>query len=154
MSATILLEELAREQLGYELVPHPRTETAVDEAVALGVEQDSVGKTLVLTGTDGFARALIPSSHRLDLHKARTVLGGGKVHLASEAGLASAYPMFELGAVPPVGGPKDPLIVDRRLVEKDWIVVEAGTHEESIRLRTSDLIGLERTQVADLCQDD
>lgn len=83
------------------------------------------------------------------------MLGRGKhVHLASEDALAAAYPMFELGAVPPIGGPADPVIVDQRLVVEPWIVVEAGTHEDSLRLKTADLIELGRARVADLCEEE
>ena len=76
------------------------------------------------------------------------------VELATEAALAGAYPEFELGAVPPLtGGDGDRILVDRRLCENEWVVLEAGTHEQSLRLRTSDLIELTDARLADLSQD-
>src|SRR5688572_20439745 len=88
----------------YELLPHAHTESAAAEAEALGVPPADVAKTLVVATPEGYLRAVLPASERIDLHKLREVTGGGKkkVHLASEEDLARDYPEFELGAVPPV----------------------------------------------------
>jgi Ala-tRNA(Pro) deacylase len=140
----------------YELLPHEHTESAVAEARALGLPPDDVAKTLVLTTPSGYARAVLPAARRIDLRKVRELLGAGKkkIHLASEEHLARDYPEFELGAVPPFGGPRDDeVIVDRRVAERESVVVEAGTHDESIRIRTSDLLGVTKAQVADICED-
>jgi prolyl-tRNA editing enzyme YbaK/EbsC (Cys-tRNA(Pro) deacylase) len=60
--------------------------------------------------------------------------------------------MFELGAVPPVGGPAgDRILVDRRLAARESVVFEFGAHDESIRLRTTDLLRLTHADVVDLC---
>jgi prolyl-tRNA editing enzyme YbaK/EbsC (Cys-tRNA(Pro) deacylase) len=86
------------------------------------------------------------------LHKVRELLGDGKrTRLATESELASVYPMFELGAVPPFGGPAgDQVIVDRRLVEGESIVLEAGSHSESVQMSTADLLAVTGATVADL----
>jgi len=44
-----LIRQLDDEQIAYELIPHRRTETALAEADALGVEPRQVAKTIVLT---------------------------------------------------------------------------------------------------------
>ena len=150
-----LVGVLERGQIGYELLEHPTTMTAGDEAAALGVPRAQVAKTLVLAGDSGYVRAVLPGSERLDLHKVRELLGEGKARrLATEEELAGTYPMFELGAVPPFGGPSgDRTIVDRRLVEQDAVVLEAGSHSESLRLATSDLLSLTSATLADICAD-
>lgn len=81
-------------------------------------------------------------------------ISGKKVHLATEDDLARDYRDFELGAVPPLGGPEDPVIVDEGLADRDSVVLEAGSHERSIRLKTADLVRLSRAQVADICQEE
>lgn len=99
-------------------------------------------------------RAVLPASDRLDLGKLREILGTKDVELATEAILVGAYPEFELGAVPPLtGGNGDRVLMDRRLRENDWVVLEAGTHEQSLRLRTSDLVELTDARLVDLSQD-
>jgi prolyl-tRNA editing enzyme YbaK/EbsC (Cys-tRNA(Pro) deacylase) len=96
----------------FELLPHVRTESAVAEAEALSIAPADVAKTLVVTTPDGYVRAVLPASERIDLRKLRKIRGGGRkqVHLASEEQLARDYPEFDLGAVPPIGGARrDPV---------------------------------------------
>jgi Ala-tRNA(Pro) deacylase len=149
-----LIDELERASIAYELIDHARTTTAAAEARALAVAPHEVAKTVVLMTPEGFLRAVLPASHRLDLDKLREILGTKDVELATEAVLAGAYPEFELGAVPPLtGGDGDRVLVDQQLSENEWVVLEAGTHEQSLRLRTSDLVELTRARLVDLSQD-
>ena len=64
------------------------------------------------------------------------------------------YSDFELGAVPPFGGREDHVLVDERLAGRDSVVVEAGSHERSVRLKVADLVRLTSAQVADICRDE
>jgi Ala-tRNA(Pro) deacylase len=148
-----LTELLEREGIRYELLPHRHTESAGDEAEALGVDPHEVAKTVVLRSGRHFVRAVIPACDRLDVHKLRQLLNAQMhPHLAHEEELASAYPTFELGAVPPVGGPVgDRVVVDRRLADRETIVIEAGSHDESVRLATTDLLVLAHAAIGDLC---
>jgi prolyl-tRNA editing enzyme YbaK/EbsC (Cys-tRNA(Pro) deacylase) len=140
----------------YERLPHPRTDTATAEADALGISAAEVAKTLVVTTPDGYLRAVLPASERIDLGKLRAARGGGHkktVHLASEADLTRDYPEFDLGAVPPAGGRRDPVVLDRRLAARESVVLEAGSHEESIRVLIADLLRVTDAEVADICAD-
>lgn len=138
----------------YELLAHRRTETAAAEAEALGLDPQDVAKTLVLSTPAGYVRAVVPASERIDLHKVREHAEGGKrIHLASEEDLERDYRDFELGAVPPFGGRRDPVLVDSRLAERESVVVEAGSHEQSLRIRTADLLRLTEAEVVDLSQE-
>lgn len=144
--------KLTRELVPHELIPHQRTQTAAEEATALSLPAWEVAKTVVLVTSDGYVRAVLPASERLDLHKARRLLKDGKTRLASEAELALAYPSFELGAVPPIGGPVgDRVVVDKHLTFHESVVFEAGTHSESLRLKTTDLLLVAEAEIADLC---
>jgi Ala-tRNA(Pro) deacylase len=141
--------------VAYEVLAHAHTETAADEAQALGIEPADVAKTLVVKTSDGYVRAVIPASHRLDLHKLRQSVGGGrhKVHLASEDDLRADFPEFELGAVPPFGGQQNPVVVDARIAQRESIVLEAGSHDESLRIAAADLVRATGAQVADISED-
>jgi Ala-tRNA(Pro) deacylase len=152
--ATPFTEALERAGIGYELLVHPPTATAAAEAAALGLAPETVAKTIVLTSGEGNIRVVLPASERIDMRKLREALGGAKeLHLLSEEHLAREYPAFELGAVPPAGGRADAVILDQRLAERDTIVVEAGTHDHSVRLSPRALLSLTAAQVADLCRD-
>jgi Ala-tRNA(Pro) deacylase len=153
-------EELTRvlDEAGvrYELLPHPRTESAAAEADALGLAPADIAKTLVVATPEGYVRAVLPASERIDLHKLREVTGGAKkkVQLASEQDLARDYPEFDLGAVPPIGGGRrDPVVLDTHLAALDAIVVEAGSHERSVRMPSADLRRITNAEVADICAD-
>jgi Ala-tRNA(Pro) deacylase len=136
----------------FDVLDHAHTERAADEAAALGIAPEEVAKTLVLVAPTGNVRAVLAASERVDVRKVAAVLGvgGKKVHLASEDDLARDYSDFELGAVPPFGGPDDDVLVDEELAARDSVVLEAGTHERSVRLKAADLVRLTKAQVADI----
>jgi Ala-tRNA(Pro) deacylase len=150
---TSFLEEAG---VDFDVLEHVHTERAADEAAALGIGPEEVAKTLVLVAPSGNVRAVLAASERIDLHKVAAVLGvgGKKMHLASEDELARDYPDVELGAVPPFGGREDQVIVDERLAGRDSVVLEAGSHNRSVRLKTVDLMRLARAQVADICREE
>ncbi len=128
MSATEFTRELRRAQVDFDLISHRHTESAYAEALEVGLLE--VAKTIVVTTNRGYVRAVLPAGKLLDLQKLRALLGAGKeIRLASEEELAGAYPMFELGAVPPFGGPTgDRAVLDRSLAVRESIVLEAGSH--------------------------
>ena len=153
-STRSVLEEAG---IAFEPLAHARTETALAEARALGVAAATVAKTVLVKTPTGCLRAVLPATGRLDLAKVRHFVGLGKgdLRLLSEDELALEYPEFELGAVPPFGGAHaDRVLVDRRLVGHEQVVLEAGTHEDSLRLASSDLVRVTRADVVDICQDE
>ncbi|MFZ1879638.1 MAG: YbaK/EbsC family protein [Gaiellaceae bacterium] len=149
----ILVDELEHSGVSYDLIRHPPTKTAREEARALHVSPSQVAKTIVLVSPNGIVRAVVPASSRIDLRKVRAILQAPDVRLATEQELAGAYPDFELGAVPPFAlGNGDKVIVDVRLCFCDEVLLEAGTHEQSLRLQTSDLLELADASLADICE--
>jgi Cys-tRNA(Pro) deacylase len=154
MGQAKLLAALEEAGVSYEVLAHERTERALAEAEALGVVAADVAKTLVVSTPAGYVRAVLPAAGRIDFAKLAEVLGTPKkqLHLATEEALERDYGEFELGAVPPFGGRRpDPVVVDRHTAERDSLVIEAGTHTESLRLATADLVRLTEAQVADIC---
>jgi len=151
-AATGVLESTG---VSFELLQHTAIQSAMAEAEVLGLSPAEVAKTVVLTTPTGYVRTVLPASERIDLHKVRDVLGGGKhVHLATEEELARDYPEFDLGAIPPFAGcRREPVLVDSHLAEREWIVLEAGSTTESVRIRIGDLVWLTRAKVVDICQD-
>ncbi len=149
--SSALIEVLEASDVSYELIPHRPTMTAAAEAHAVGVDPGHVAKTLVLTSDDGFVRAVLPASQRIDLRKVEAVLARD-VSLASERVLAGAYPEFELGAVPPVGGARDLVLVDRRVSDAGYVVFDAGCHDQSLRMSSRELIDVAGARVVDICE--
>jgi Ala-tRNA(Pro) deacylase len=146
------VERLKDDRIAFEVLPHRRTMTATSEARALGVLSQAVAKTVIARDDEGACvRAVVPASMRLDLVALANVLGAKRATLVSESELVSAYPQFELGAVPPFGGPAgDRVVVDRRLAEHEYVVLEAGVHDTSLRLRTADMLTAAGAELADI----
>ena len=150
----VLAEVLDEAGVRYEVLDHERTETAAAEAAALDMPPRVVAKTVVVGTGGGNVRVAVPASERVDMHKLRDLLGGGKeIHLLTEDDLARAYPEFELGAVPPIGGREDAVVIDERLTTQKHVVLEAGSHERSLRLDPADLVAVSRATTADVCVD-
>lgn len=78
---------------------------------------------------------------------------GKELHLLTEEALGEDYSEFELGAVTPLGGRDDQVIVDRRLADLGRIVFEAGSHDRSVRVSTSELVSATGAHVADVSAD-
>jgi Ala-tRNA(Pro) deacylase len=141
----------------YELLHHDHTERAAAEALALGLPPDEVAKTLIVATPTGHVRAVVPASRRIDMRKLADVIGEGRkqLQLMSEEEMRRAYPDFELGAVPPLGGPSDDaVVVDSAVAGRESVVFEAGSHDDSVRLQTADLIRLTDARVADIARED
>ena len=150
----VLTEALESAGVDYEVLEHAPTDRAADEAKALGLSPSEVAKTIVVTTGDQSFRVLLPAADRIDMHKLRDVLDAGKdLHLLNEEALRQEYPEFDLGAVPPLGGRGDSVIVDRRVADHESIVFEAGAHDRSVRVDASELVTATRARVADVCVD-
>ena len=157
MAASALTDALDAAGVEYEVIPHAHTETAADEARALGIPADDVAKTLVVETPQGNVRAVLPASERISTAKLAEVLDERRkaIQLVPEESLRSDYAEFEYGAVPPIGGAhQDRVIVDTHVAGHDSIVLEAGSHDESIRMATDDLIRIAGAKIAEICADE
>jgi Ala-tRNA(Pro) deacylase len=94
---------------------------------------------------------VMPAPDRVDLKKAKRVIGAREVTLASEEKFADLFPGCERGAEPPFGNLFDmPVYAEARLAEDDEIVFNAGTHVEAIRMTYEDFERLVKPRVEDL----
>lgn len=141
---------LTEHDVPFELVEHDVTYTALAEAREAGVVADDVAKAVVLHTADGYALAVIPASAKLDLEKARAVIGSD-AEPASEAELAVLFPDHELGAIPMFGrgAPKSELI-DEHLLGHEALLCNAGDHRHSVLMSSDDFVSLTSAQIADL----
>ena len=147
-------EFLERQGVPYEVVEHVRTQTAAADARAAGLPPAEVAKTVVLRDQNAVRLAVLPASHRLDLHKVKGELGSGDLRLVTELEMASELGDFEVGAVPPFGPMFHALeLVDRRLLDHDRILCGGGDHEHGVLVDPHDLVRAAQARVADICED-
>ena len=146
------LEVVLKEQgVGYERWSHRPTFTAQGLAEAEHVSGYKVAKPVIVRGGRGYAMCVIPACTRLNLRRVAEVLQEFNVRLATESEMAELFPECELGAEPPVGkifGMKT--IIDQRLHEDDYILMQAGSHTEALKMRRTDWERLCDPVVADI----
>jgi Ala-tRNA(Pro) deacylase len=145
---------LESESVPYEIVEHERTQTAAEEAAATGMSPADVAKTVVLRDDEGVRLAVIPASHRLDLHKVKRELGSKGLRLVTEQEMAGEFSDLEVGALPPFGPMFHALeLVDERLLEHDRILCGGGDHEHGVLVDPRDMARAGQARIADICED-
>ncbi|HEX2411493.1 MAG TPA: YbaK/EbsC family protein [Solirubrobacteraceae bacterium] len=145
---------LDAQQVSYEVVDHRPTFSAAAEARASGAEPREAAKTLALHDRGGYRMAVIPASHRLDLGRVRELLGAtSHLRLATEAELERDFPMFDVGAMPPLA-PMVPMpeILDVHLLYHERILCAGGDHGHALRLDPRDLLRVCEPRVAAICE--
>lgn len=122
----------------YEHDPHARGygEEAADK---LGVSQDRVFKTIVLSTDRGLAVAVVPVSTQLDLKAVARALGTKKADLAAPA-LAERSTGMVVGGISPIGQRRSlPTVIDESATEQPTIFVSAGRRGLDLELEPTAL---------------
>ncbi|HEV8681507.1 MAG TPA: YbaK/EbsC family protein [Actinomycetota bacterium] len=137
---TTVREFLEQRGVPFEVIPHDRAYTSIDEARALGISADEVVKTVVLDTASGHALAVIPGSRRLHMRLVRKAVGDNRAKFADEDEMERDFPDLELGAFPPLGSMFGaPTYVDPEVFTHETVVFGAGSQKESVKVRTEDL---------------
>ena len=137
---SLVTEYLTGRGVTFEVVPHGRTLTSLQEARELGVTADEVLKTVALRTRGKYLLAVVPASRRLDLRLVRETLEDPGVRLASEAELAADFPGYELGALPPLGSLLGvPMLVDPEVLGHETVLFAAGLETESVQVAAGEL---------------
>ena len=137
---SLVTEHLDERGVPFEVIPHRRAFTSIQEARELGVAADEVLKTVALRSQGKYVLAVVPASRRLDLRLVRQTLEDPAARLASEAELGADFPGYELGALPPLGSLLGvPLLVDPEALDHETVLFAAGTETESVRVRAGEL---------------
>jgi Ala-tRNA(Pro) deacylase len=139
MLATRLKEFLRKNNVNFETIVHPNVYTAQGVAAATHTPGKEFAKTVILNVDGAFAMAVLPAADVVDLALLEKDLGAAKVRMADECEFASLFPDCEVGAMPPFGPLYNlPVYADETLAEDDWIVFNAGSHREAIRMAFQD----------------
>lgn len=154
-SRTRLKEHLRDHGVSFDVVGHARSESAAAEAQAVNLPAEQTAKTVVLRTPGGYRFAVICGSDRLDLHKAAEAFGVGRHQLrfASEADMATSFPVYEVGAIPPIGPDTPAELIDLRLLDYGQVLCPAGDHEHSLLVDPLDIVRVAGARPVDLRQD-
>jgi len=155
MSVSRRLDEyLKQNHVVYHHARHAQAFTAQGVAAAEHISGKEVAKTIVFKVDGQFVLVVLPALWKVNLNALRDQLPSRNVELASEKEIARLFPDCRVGAMAPFGNLYDlPVYVDKTLTEDSEIVFNAGTHEDTIRMKYEDfekLVHLEIISVAAL----
>lgn len=136
--------------VGYEVEHHPPAFTAQEVAAVEHLPGRMFAKPVMVLADGRLIMAVLSANRRLDLDKARKVLGSEHVRLAREEEFAPVFEDCERGAEPPFGQLYGvPVYLDEDL-PTDEIVFNAGSHTETMRMSMTEYLGLVHPTRADL----
>jgi Ala-tRNA(Pro) deacylase len=128
---------------------HPPAFTAHDVAVAECMPIHDLAKVVVYSGDNGYGMLVLPGDHVADLNEVRRLLGLSEIRLATESELIEVFPDCEVGAMPPFGNLFNmPVLVDETIATAKFIVFNAGTHQDVLRMSAADFHKLVNPLVA------
>ncbi|HEU5246230.1 MAG TPA: YbaK/EbsC family protein [Candidatus Udaeobacter sp.] len=145
-----LIDCLDANKVSYEVLRHPEAVTAQRIAQAEHVKGRHHAKVVMVKSGDQHLMMVLPADHQIDLEKVEKAVGKA-VSLDREQEFKSLFPDCAIGAMPPFGNLYGlPTYVDKDLAEQDYIVFEAGTHTDAIKMSYRDYKKIVQPKVNDL----
>ncbi len=140
---------LKKQKVKYEVLAHRTVYTAYDLAQTLKKKLSEVSKTLVVKLDKGHAILVLPASRQVDFKALKKVLGVKKVEIDKEKVMVKLFKV-KPGALSPFHGvmAKLPVYIDKALMKAQKTVVQVGSFEESIHLKTKDLLKIVEGKLA------
>ncbi|MDY1004397.1 Cys-tRNA(Pro) deacylase [Curtobacterium sp. CFBP9011] len=136
---------LALERAGVPFTPHvyehheSATNFGEEAAAALGLREEQVFKTLVVSVDGDLAVAIVPVADRLDLKAIAAAVGGKKASLADPT-LAERRTGYVVGGISPVGQKtRIRTVLDASASDHPTIFVSGGRRGFDIELSPADL---------------
>jgi Ala-tRNA(Pro) deacylase len=145
-----LIDCLDDNKVGYEVLQHPEAVTAQRIAQAEHIKARHHAKVVMVKSGEQHLMTVLPADHQIDLEKVARAVGKA-VSLATEQEFKSLFPDCATGAMPPFGNLYGlPTYVDQHLAQEDYIVFEAGTHTDAIKISYRDYERVVKPRVEDL----
>jgi Ala-tRNA(Pro) deacylase len=147
-TATWIRNELDQQGIAYEERHHPDAYTAQEVAQREHFSGHRVAKVVAIMADGHPIELVLPASRRVMLEWVGRLLRAGEVRLATEAELEQSFPDCELGAIPALRHWHGvDVIMDGYLCVPGDILIEGGTHRDSIRMRFEDWFRLVQPRV-------
>jgi Ala-tRNA(Pro) deacylase len=145
-----LMECLNDAKVQYEVLRHSEAVTAQRIAEAEHVKGRHQAKVVMVKSGDQHLMVVLQADHQIDLEKIEKVIGEA-VSLDKEDEFKSLFPDSAIGAMPPFGNLYNVITyVDKDLAAQDYIVFEAGTHTDAIKMSYRDYEKIVNPKVEDL----
>jgi Ala-tRNA(Pro) deacylase len=150
MSAKDKFESYLRDNgVEFEAHSHPEAFSAQKVAAFEHVSGKQLAKPVMVVCDGDLVMAVVPAHEKVELGRFKTAAGAGDARLAREDEFAPRFPDSDPGAQPPFGNLYDvPTYVDESLTKQQTIVVQAGTHTDTVTLSYTDYERLVTPKVA------
>jgi Ala-tRNA(Pro) deacylase len=141
---------LEKNQVRYEVGYHERVYTSQEIAAAIHVPGKELTKVIMVKADGKMVMLVLPASYRVDTKKLKKVFKCKRLGIAKEKDFEELFPDCEIGAMPPFGNLYNLEVwVDQILAEDEFIVFQAGSHVETLRIKYSDYARLVSPKVGD-----
>ena len=145
-----LIDCLNDNKVRYEILHHPEAVTAQRIAQAEHVKGRHHAKVVVVKSGEQHCMVVLSADRQVDLKKVGKAIGK-TASLDREEEFKSLFPDCATGAMPPFGNLYGlPTYVDERLAQEEYIVFEAGTHTDAIKMSYRDYEKIVKPRVEDL----
>lgn len=143
-----LKEYLDQHKVKYQVITHSPAFTAQEIAGKAHVPGKELAKVVMISIDGEITMAVLPASHIVDLNRIKEVTGAQHIELTPESDYKDLFDESEPGAMAPFGNLYNmKVFVATALTEDKYIVFNAGTHQELVRLSYKDYENLVKPQV-------
>lgn len=143
---------LKTEGVEYEVNVHTEAYTAQEIAARQHVPGKMLAKVVILKSGETLSMVVISANCKVDFLKAKDIFNAPDIKLATEDEFKSKFPGCEVGAMPPFGnlyGMK--VYVDPELAENEYMVFNAGSHVETVKMKYADFERLVNPEKIEIC---
>ena len=145
---TRIKDYLDKENVSYQHCVHRTAYTAQEVAAEEHIPGKLMAKAVIVKVDARFVMAVLPATAKVDLAALQDSLGAKEIRLATEFEFTGLFPDCEVGAMPPFGNLYGlPVYVEESLRRDPEIVFNAGTHQDTIRIKYEDFARLACPQV-------
>jgi Ala-tRNA(Pro) deacylase len=145
-----LKDYLEKNQVRYEVGYHERVYTSQEIAAAMHVPGKELTKVIMVKADGKMVMLVLPASYRVETKKLKKVFQCKRLGIAKEKDFEELFPDCEIGAMPPFGNLYNLEVwVDQILTEDEFIVFQAGSHVETLKIKYSDYARLVSPKVGD-----
>ncbi len=138
-TATWIKNMLEQRGVAFKETHHREVFTAQEVAQSEHISGHRMAKVVVVIADGRPIELVLPASRRVILEKVQEMLGTRHVRLASEAEMDRIFNDIETGAIPALRHWKDVEVIMDEAMETDGeIVLQGGTHEDTVQLRFRD----------------
>jgi Ala-tRNA(Pro) deacylase len=134
-----LKDYLEKNQVPYEVGYHERVYTSQEIAATMHIPGKELAKVVMVKADGKMVMLVLPASYRVDAKKLKKVLQCKRFGIAKEKDFEELFPDCEVGAMPPFGNLYNLEVwIDQVLAEDEFIVFQAGSHVETLKIKYSD----------------